>query len=80
MVKINWWNQRYDRYYIGLKDEVKDKIRQAYRDLDLHSGGRTQIHYEILQEYIGNYFIFGESLQERLDRIKLNYDTNIRSN
>jgi hypothetical protein len=76
MVRQNWWNQKFDRYYIGLKDEVKDKIRQAYRDLDLHSGGRTIEHYEILQEYIGDYYILGESLQQRLERIKLNYENN----
>lgn len=80
MVRKNWWNERFDRYYIGLKDEVKDKIRQAYRDLDMHSGGRSQLHYEILMEYIGDYYIFGESLQQRLERIKSNYDINSRAN
>jgi hypothetical protein len=79
MVRQNWWNQKFDRYYIGLKDEVKEKIRQAYRDLDLHSGGRSFEHYDILQEYIGDYYISGESLQQRLERINKNYDTNIRS-
>jgi hypothetical protein len=74
MVRQNWWNKRYDRYYVGLKQEIKDKIRQAYRDLDLHSGGRTQEHYEILLDYIGDYYILGESLTEKNERINKNYE------
>jgi methionine synthase II (cobalamin-independent) len=78
MVRQNWWNKRYDSYYIGLKQEIKDKIRQAYRDLDLHSGGCTRDHYELLLEYVGDYDIKGESLTEKNNRIKKNYDTNSR--
>lgn len=74
MVRQNWWNQKYDRYYKGLKQEVKDRIRHAYRDLDMHSGGRTQEHYEILLDHIGDYYIFGESLQDRNKRINSNYE------
>jgi len=68
-----WWNPFFDKYFENMRPEMIDTIKQVFKDHEISIAGRSNFHKELIEEYIGEYKIQGESEDEMNIRIQKNY-------
>jgi len=71
--KTSFWNHEYRHQMRGLKPSIQQKIMDAFIWWDLPLNGKSDMHLQIIQEFIGDYLIKGETIQDMETRLASNY-------
>ena len=56
-----------------LKDSVKQEVKETFIEFDLELSGKSDLHYQLICEVVGDYTIQGELSNARALRLKKSY-------
>lgn len=71
--KSMWWNHEYRHYMRDLKPSIVLQINRAFRRFGLALNGTSDLHLQIIQEYVGEYIIDGETIDDMKRRMAKSY-------
>ena len=72
---LYFWNHEYRHEMRDLTYSKKIEVLNTFLDFDLDIAAKSDFHYELICEVIGDYTIQGECETEREKRLKESYDT-----
>ena len=55
-----FWNHEYRHDMRDLKDSVKKEVYNTFIEFGLKPNGKSDLHYQLICEVIGDYLIEGE--------------------
>ena len=68
-----FWNHEYRHLMRDLKDSVKQEVKETFIEFDLELSGKSDLHYQLICEVVGDYTIQGEHSNARALRLKKSY-------
>jgi len=68
-----FWNYDYRHTMRDLKDSVKKEVYNTLIEFDLELNGKSDLHFELICEVIGDYTIQGEPKNARKIRLQNSY-------
>ena len=72
-IKDYFWNHEYRHFMRDLKDSVKVEVYRTFKEFDLDVNGKSDLHFELICEVIGDYTIQGEPKDAREKRLAKSY-------
>ena len=68
-----FWNYEYRHTMRDLKNSVKKEVYKTFVEFGLKPNGKSDLHYQLICEVIGDYLIEGETDKDRHSRLKKSY-------
>ena len=68
-----FWNHEYRHLMRDLKDSVKKEVKETFIEFDIDLNGKSDLHYQLICEVVGDYTIQGEPSNARALRLKNSY-------
>lgn len=69
-----FWNHIYRHEMRDLKPSLQKEVKKTFQEFNLELSGKSDLHYQLICEVIGDYIIQGEDENERIKRLKKSYN------
>jgi hypothetical protein len=73
---LYFWNHEYRHEMRDLRYSKKMEVLNAFLEFNLDISDKSDLHFDLIREVIGDYVIKGEDEREREKRLKESYDIN----
>ncbi len=72
-LNTNFWNHEYRHEMRGLKPNLQIEVKKTFEEFDLNLNEKSDLHYQLICEIVGDYTIEGENKNERIARLNKSY-------
>ncbi len=69
-----FWNHAYRHEMRNLKPSLQKEVKKTFKDFNLELDGKSDLHYQLICEVVGDYTIEGEHENQRTKRLKESYN------
>tara|TARA_B100000768_G_C11097215_1_gene297522 strand:+ start:128 stop:349 length:222 start_codon:yes stop_codon:yes gene_type:complete len=69
-----FWNHEYRHEMRDLKLSLKKEVYKTFLEFDLELNGKSEMHFQLICEIVGDYTIQGEDKGNRKKRLDYSYN------